>query len=52
MQVKIEINRRVVYRGDIEEMPEYGDYVDIYEEAVNRGMESGKTLNGWEWEVA
>jgi hypothetical protein len=41
-----------IYSGDIEDMPDHGDFVDIYEEAVNMGIESGQSLNGWTWEVA
>lgn len=52
MQVKIEANGSEIYHGDIEDMPACGDFVDIYEEAVNMGIESGKSLNGWTWGVA
>lgn len=52
MQIKINANDgSMIYEGDIEDMPEYGYYVDIYEEAVNQGKEKGLTLNGWTWEV-
>lgn len=53
MQIRIEANDgSEIYRGDVEGMPEYGEFVDIYEEAVNMSIEAGKTLNGWTWEVA
>jgi hypothetical protein len=52
MRIRITINNSLVYDGDADEMPCYGDYVDIYEEAMNRGITSGKSANGWEWEVA
>lgn len=52
MQVKITANDgSEIYNGNVDDMPEYGYYVDIYEEAVNQGIKSGKTLNGWAWET-
>lgn len=53
MQVKIVANDgSEIYSGNIEDLPSYGEFVDIYEEAVNMSIESGKTENGWTWEVA
>ena len=52
MNVIIRANdNSVIYDGDIDDMPEYGAYVDIYEEAVNQGIDSGTTSQGWTWEI-
>ena len=40
-----------IYSGDIDDMPTCGYFVDIFEEAVNMRMPSGKTENGWAWSV-
>lgn len=53
MQIRIEANDgSEIFQGDVDEMPAYGEFVDVYEEAVNMSIESGKTQNGWAWEVA